>query len=197
MELTDFDAVQDAKENLESAQQTLSRLRDEKESLPGEIDRLTEELTDAQAEAQIDGRDPNQDPEVQEIQGQLKELRERHREIETEIKTAEKVEEKAKARLKDAREEAILSIRDDAEEEIGKALDRVLDAWEDARQEVQALFDAFHRYEDVDAPRSELSDSYERLPDAHPFDKYDVQILAQLDWGTVRNEIERAIERGE
>lgn len=197
MELNDFDAVQDAKENLESAQQTLSRLRDEKENLPGEIDRLTEELTDAQAEAQVEGRDPNQDPEVQEIQGQLKELRNRHREIETEIRTAEKVEEKAKARLKSAREEAILSITDDAEEEIGEALDRVLDAWENARQEVQALFDAFHEYEPVDGPRSELSDGFERLPDAHPFDKMDVRVLAQIDWGTVRNEIERAIERGE
>ncbi|WP_263811063.1 hypothetical protein [Salinibacter pepae] len=197
MELHDFDAVQDAEQKLESAQQTLSKLRDEKESLPGEIDRLTEELTDAQAEAQVEGRDPNQDPEVQEIQDQLEQLRNRHREIETEIRTAEKVEEKAQDRLKNAREEAIRSIQDDAEEEIGKALDRVLDAWEDARQEVQALFDAFHRYEDVDAPRSELSDSYERLPEAHPFDKYDVRILAQLDWRTVRNEIERAIERGE
>jgi chromosome segregation ATPase len=197
MELTDFDAVQEAEQTLKSAQSRLSDLRSEKEELPGEIDRLTEELTDAQAEAQVEGRDPNEDERVQEIQGQLKELRERHREIETEIKTAEKVEAKAQDRLKNAREEAILSITDDAEEEIGEALERVLEAWENARQEVQALFDAFHRYEDVDAPRSELSDSYERLPEAHPFDKYDIRILAQLDWGTVRNEIERAIQRGE
>jgi len=197
MELHDFEPVQDAEQKLESAQQTLSRLRDEKERLPGEIDRLTEELTDAQAEAQVEGRDPNEDERVQEIQGQLEQLRNRHREIETEIRTAEKVEEKAQDRLKNAREEAILSIQEDAEEEIGQALRRVRDSWEETRQEVQALFDLFHEYEAVDGPRSELSDGFERLPDAHPFDKYDIRILAQLDWRTVRNEIERAIERGE
>ena len=196
MELHDFEPVQDAEQKLESAQQTLSRLRDEKERLPGEIDRLTEELTDAQAEAQVEGRDPNEDERVQEIQGQLEQLRNRHREIETEIRTAEKVEEKAQDRLKNAREEAILSIQEDAEEEIGQALRRVRDSWEETRQEVQALFDLFHEYEAVDGPRSELSDGFERLPDAHPFDKMDVLILAQIDWGTVRSEIERAIERG-
>jgi len=196
MELHDFEPVQDAEQKLESAQQTLSRLRDEKERLPGEIDRLTEELTDAQAEAQVEGRDPNEDERVQEIQGQLEQLRNRHREIETEIRTAEKVEEKAQDRLKNAREEAILSIQEDAEEEIGQALRRVRDSWEETRQEVQALFDLFHEYEAVDGPRSELSDGFERLPDAHPFDKMDVRILAQIDWGTVRSEIERAIERG-
>ena len=197
MQLHDFDAVEEAKQTLESAQERLSDLRSERTALPDEIDRLTEALTEAQAEAQVEGRDPNQDPDVKEIQDRLEELRNRHREIETEIRTAEKVEEKAEDRLRDAREEAILSIRDDAEEEIGQALRGALEAWEDARQEVQALFDAFHRWEDVDAPRDETSDGFDRLPEAHPFDKMDVKILAQIDWGTVRREIERAIERGE
>jgi chromosome segregation ATPase len=197
MQLHDFDTVEEAKQTLESAQDRLSELRSEKGELPDEIDRLTEALTEAQAEAQVQGRDLNQDPDVKEIRGQLEELRNRHTEIETEIRTAEKVEEKAEDRLRDAREEAILSIRDDAEEEIRQALRGALDAWEEAREQVQALFDAFHRYEPIDAPRDELSDSFDRLPKAHPFDKMDVKILAQIDWGTVRREIERAIERGE
>jgi len=197
MKLIDFDRVENARQTLESASDRLSELRDEQENLPTQIDELTEQLTDAQAEAQVEGRNPNEDPDVQEIQARLEELRERNKEIQTEIAAAEKVEEKAEARLKEARTEAIRSIQDDAEEEIRQSLHDVLDAWENARQKVQSLFDLFHEYEPVDGPRSELSDGFERLPDAHPFDKLDVRVLAQIDWGTVRREIERAIERGE
>jgi chromosome segregation ATPase len=196
MELNDFDDVVEAKETLESAQKRLSELRSERSKLPEQIDELTEQLTEVQATATVEGRDPSEDPDVKDVKAELEELRERHTAIETEIRTAEKVEEKAERRLREAKEEAIRGVQSDATAEVGQALRRVRTALQDVTEEIETLFDAFRKYDSVDAPISSV-DSTERLPEAHPFTLQDLAVLARIDWQTVRGVVEEQIERAE